>query len=819
MAEGQPSPGGPPSAPSEPDLRADDPGLGSPDGATGTDSMPDGEAPSADRDPVPEHATGSGFGDEATTSVDEVPAPVAPEAVTAPEAGPDLDEAPPAPDQPSPQDGPEPSARDGSSADEVAAPTEQPSDAASEPAADGPPETGTAAVVVVPGLETGDTGGTGDPVDEQPGEPVGEPAGPDAGPADAAPATPWPDDSPTIALELSPSAVAPTVKIRPEPTPVDSAPTPVNSAAAPEDAAPTPAGDVDRFGPVEQVLRRHRAALVAVVALTALVALYVADLVSGDGDIPRGVVVAGVAVGGLPVPEAESVLRGALEPRAAGPVVVVAEQLRTELDPAAAGLRVDWAATLQRAAVQPINPFTRIGALFTDRVVDPVSTVDAERAGVALGPFAQLTERPPTEATLRFDRLEPVPVRPADGRRLDVPGAVRALQRDWLSGSPVGVPLIAVPAASSAVDIRSAIDTVARPAVSAPVVVLGDGIRATLAPEVIASALRFRVAPGGDTLVPEVDLEPVIGAVAPQLAPSERPGHNASVSFAGGAPSVVPGQDGRRIDYRATFATLAEALTRTGGSRELPAVYIPEPARVTPEELTAVLAAGEVSSFTTGGFAADSGQNIRRAAEIVNGAVVGPGETFSLNGLTNPRNASNGFVEAGIIEDGQPARGIGGGVSQIATTLYNAAYFAGMTDVEHREHSYYISRYPVAREATVFDDVIDLKFRNDSPGTVVVQTIWTPSSITVKLLGRKVYEVSSSTGPRSNPTQPENVSSSGPNCKASTGAPGFTASDTRTIRELATGQTRSQTRRVTYKPSPNVTCGGGGDDRENGDDD
>ncbi|MGQ0482065.1 MAG: VanW family protein [Pseudonocardia sp.] len=750
------------------------------------------------------------------------------------------------------------------------APTDQPAGAAAEPDADGPPDTGTApstpavvedAVVVEdPERVSGDAGRTGDAaaerpedaaaerpgdaaaerpedaaaeqpgdaVAEQPEEPEGEPAGPDAAPADESPATSRPDDSPTVAAELSPGAAAmaaPTVRIRPAAIPVDDGPVEVDVAEAPipaEDAAPTPAGNIDRFGPVEQVLRRHRAALAVVVALTALLALYVADLVSSEGDIPRGVVVAGIAVGGLPVPEAESVLRGALESRAAGPVVVVAEQLRTELDPAAAGLGIDWAGTLERAAVQPVNPFTRIGALFSDRVVEPVSVVDAERASAALGPFAQLTERPPTEATVRFDGLEPVPVRPADGRRLDVPGAVRQLQRDWLSGSPVSVPLIGVPAASSAVDLRSAIDSVARPAVSAPVVVLGDGLRATLAPEVIASALRFRVAPGGDTLVPEINVEPVIGAVAPQLAPSERPGRNASVSFAGGAPSVVPGQDGRRIDYPATFATLAEVLTRTGGSRELPAVYVSEPAKVTPEELTAVLAAGEISSFTTGGFAADSGQNIRRAAEIVNGAVVGPGETFSLNGLTNPRNASNGFVEAGIIEDGQPARGIGGGVSQIATTLYNAAYFAGMTDVEHREHSYYISRYPVAREATVFDDVIDLKFRNDTPNTVVVQTIWTPSSITAKILGRKIYEVTSTTGPRSNPTQPENVSGSGPNCKASTGAPGFTASDTRTIRELATGQVRTETRRVTYKPSPNVTCGGGGgggDDRENRDDD
>ena len=91
------------------------------------------------------------------------------------------------------------------------------------------------------------------------------------------------------------------------------------------------------------------------------------------------------------------------------------------------------------------------------------------------------------------------------------------------------------------------------------------------------------------------------------------------------------------------------------------------------------------------------------------------GETFSLNGATEPRNESNGYVEAGIISEGHASRGVGGGVSQVATTLYNAAYFAGMTDVTHKPHSFYISRYPPGREATVFEGAIDMKFRNDAP--------------------------------------------------------------------------------------------------------
>ena len=80
-----------------------------------------------------------------------------------------------------------------------------------------------------------------------------------------------------------------------------------------------------------------------------------------------------------------------------------------------------------------------------------------------------------------------------------------------------------------------------------------------------------------------------------------------------------------------------------------------------------------------------------------------------------------------------------------------------MTDVEHKQHSFYISRYPPGREATVFEGAIDMKFRNDNPTGVMIQTAWTPTSLTVRLYGTKRFDVTSSTGPRTNPTEPTKV--------------------------------------------------------------
>ncbi len=569
---------------------------------------------------------------------------------------------------------------------------------------------------------------------------------------------------------------------------------------------------------LERSLRRYVGLLAGAVLVAFLSAFYVADLVSGPGRLPRGVVAAGVPIGGLEPVDAEQALRDALGTRSTVPVVLTAEAARAVIDPRAVGLAIDWAGTVRRANVRPVNPITRLTSLWVEREVQVVTTSDSARIGAALEGLDRQVTRPPVEGSVRFAGLEPVPVDPVGGRALDLAAALATIERDWLGGGPVVLPVVEVAAATTAADVRGAIDEVARPAVSAPVTVLGEGVRAVVAREVIASALTFRpdpaagtgnaVAPGaGARLVPVIDTAAVTAAVRPGLAPSERLGRDATLDFAAGAPTVVESQDGRTIDYPATFATLPGVLTRTAGTREIAAVYTVRPAKVTADELRGLLTAGEVSTFTTGGFAADSGRNIRRAAEMINGKVVRPGQTFSLNGATNPRNAANGFVEAGIIEQGRPARGVGGGVSQVATTLYNAAYFAGMTDVEHQEHSFYISRYPVAREATVFDDVIDVKFRNEGPAPVLILTRWTPSSLTVRMLGTKIFEVTSATGPRSNPTSPPVIEVGG-RCTPSKGAAGFTASDTRTLRELRTGQTRRETRTVTYRPSPTIVCAG-----------
>ncbi len=582
--------------------------------------------------------------------------------------------------------------------------------------------------------------------------------------------------------------------------------------AGPEDPVATPdtpppdGTDATATAGGEQPPRRRRILLVASLLIGLLAILYGGDLALGAGKMPRGVTVAGIPVGGLAIADAERELRGQIEPRGSQPVKVTVGDAGSEIDPKAAGLSVDWPGTIQRAADQPLNPVTRISSLFTEREVGVASTTNQEALDAALVALGPVVDHPPTEGSVRFEGITPVPVQPVPGQQLDVAGAERVLQREWALGRPVALPLIVLPPITTSEDVAAAIDKVAKPAVSAPVIVTGEGgVEGTLTPEAITGVLSFRADPQG--LVPEINVTAVTDALEPALAPSETPGRDASLDFSSGRPVVTPSKDGRGVDYEATVKDLLSVLTSTG-DRKIVAVYADQPAELTTEEVNNLGITGVIGEFTTRGFATDSGKNIRRAAQVINGMIVEPGKTFSLNGATQPRNGSNGYVEAGIINDGHASRGVGGGVSQIATTLYNAAYFAGMVDVEHKEHSFYISRYPPGREATVFDNKIDMKFRNDNPTGVMIQTIWTPDSITVRLFGTKRYEVTSSPGPRTQETEPQKVTiKDGEPCAESDGAPGFTVTDTRTLREISTGQVRTETRTVKYNPAPIVECG------------
>ncbi|ATE57778.1 hypothetical protein CNX65_34425 [Actinosynnema pretiosum] len=581
------------------------------------------------------------------------------------------------------------------------------------------------------------------------------------------------------------------------------------TALGPHVVEQQPGGDAPASDADAKRRRNRKIGLVAASVVGALAVLWGVDLAVSSGNVPRGVTVAGVDVGGMSHSDAEDKLRDEISPRLEKPIKVKAGDVETELDPKAAGLELDWTATLDQAGSQPLSPITRVTSFFSTREVGIVSKADDAKVTAALEGLRGTTDHDPAEGTIRFEGAKPVAVDPKQGQKLEVPEASGVLLSSWANGNGVELPVATTPVKTTREGVAKALEEVATPAVASPVVIKGEGKDATLAPENLAAVLVFEPADDG-SLNAKVDNGKVIEAAGPQLKETEKEGKDAEIVFDGGKPTVKESVDGLGVDWDKSLNGFIDVLKRAD-KREVKAEYKHTPAKVTTEQANKMGIKEVIGEFQTGGFAQDSGVNIRVVAEKVNGAIVKPGETFSLNGYTGPRGKAEGYVDAGIIENGAPGRAVGGGISQFATTLYNAYYYAGMKDAGHKEHSYWISRYPAGREATVFMDtagnsLIDIKFTNPDDTGVAIQTIWTPSSIKIVLWGTKNYDVTGSTGEKTNPTDPQEIKKSTQPCVASAGAQGFTVTDTRTIKDRRTGQTRNETRTVKYDPSPKIVC-------------
>jgi vancomycin resistance protein YoaR len=343
---------------------------------------------------------------------------------------------------------------------------------------------------------------------------------------------------------------------------------------------------------------------------------------------------------------------------------------------------------------------------------------------------------PPREGRVRVEDGVVEARMPEAGRRVDA-RTLRTLASGVLEGRrQASLPLVPAEPHTTRADVEAAAEEV-RALIAGPIDVRLGQVRAEISPEQVGSLIRTAVRPGqpeGARL--EVRLAParVESFLEPFRAEVEKAPQPATFAVGGGSVRINRSVPGRELDT--SLATehllrIAQSPERTG---RLPLARVQ--ADFTTKDAKALGIVEEVSSFTTNHAAGEPRvQNIHRAADILDGAVVEQGETFSLNGHLGNRTADRGFVEAPVIYNGEFTTDVGGGVSQLATTTFNAVFFGGYPILEHQAHSFYISRYPMGREATVSWPKPDLIFRNDTPSGLLIKTEYTGSSITVRIYG------------------------------------------------------------------------------------
>ena len=587
-----------------------------------------------------------------------------------------------------------------------------------------------------------------------------------------------------------------------------------------EQAAAEPAPPEQKKSEAVAPARRRRL-LLALGAAALLVLVWGAAAFATTQHIFAGSTVSGVAVGNMSPAQAESTVAGAINAQLGQPVTLVVGNATDTLVPAESGVSVDARASVERLTGFTLNPLTLIGRL-RGADVDAVTRVDARSLTTALDARLDVLAVGASDAGVTLNGTTPVLVPGSIGTGLDVDSAVTTLSENW----PLGRETIELPdgearPAITDEEAQTLIDKVLTPLLSGDFTITVEGTDAAarawrptvvLMPEQLAELVRIGTADGDITasLDPQGLRETVLAAMGPEI---ESPVQDATWTIEGRAdakPVYVEAHGGTVVDAEALAADVLTAATQDGGAGErriaLPMID-QAPAVTTP---AADWGMNQVIGEYSTPYYPDAArtQNLVAGTAAINGTVVMPGGVFSLTDALGPIDEEHGFASAGVVTNGQHTDAMGGGLSQVATTVFNAGFEAGMDDVEHTPHNYWFTRYPAGREATLWTGNLDVKFGNSTPTAVMVQAWAVDGEVHVRLWGTPYYQVSIDNGTPHNYRAYQTQRQSGGNCVPyGGGAQGFDITVTRSRTKPDGQKLPDDVLSTSYDSDNPVVCG------------
>jgi vancomycin resistance protein YoaR len=503
--------------------------------------------------------------------------------------------------------------------------------------------------------------------------------------------------------------------------------------------------------------RRRRArlvwqrSLVAVALLGAIGALFGLAFAGSPARIAEGVRIAGVDVGGMKPAQARALLERRAHALAGVPVTFSAAGRHWRLRPATLGVQVDWRAAVddarrQGAGLGPLRGFRRIEVRVFGADVAPPTRVYNAALDHQLDRIDRAVSRPHREAAVELRGLKPVVVPPRTGHVLDRRAAATAIVRALaaLQRVPVALPVrVDLPRVTAGELAPAAVRV--ETALSAPVRLVLGPTRWRLPRWRIAELLELPRGGSRELRIGGPGADRYFGRL--QRAVDHAP-VDADFAVYSDAVRIIPAKPGIALDVAATAdAILAAALSPA--SRVARLVVQTKPAKLSTAEARAMGISGLVGSYETFyGGDANRIHNVQLVSRLIDRHLIAPGATFSFNEATGARTADKGFLEAPVIINGELQTGLGGGVCQVSTTVFNAAYEAGLSITARTNHALYISHYPQGRDATVNYPDVDLRFVNDTGHWLLLRTFVGPSALVVGLFGTPAHRrVVSDTAP------------------------------------------------------------------------
>jgi vancomycin resistance protein YoaR len=471
-------------------------------------------------------------------------------------------------------------------------------------------------------------------------------------------------------------------------------------------------------------------------------AVFLTAFAGSPARLANGVHVAGVDVGGLTPKEARKLLERRFEDVQRTPIRFVAGGKSFQLMAVQLGIQPDFADAVEAARREgdgfgPVRGYRRLQLRFGEQDVQPRVSVWDSAVGFKVGQIAKAVDRRPREAALVRHGLKIALVDGREGRVLDREAAAHVVVStlSTFRRAPVTLPVRTAEPTVQTSRLEPALRR-ARTAVSEPV-------RLVLAARAYRLP-RWRVAqllelPAGGRTALRIG-GPAADDYFQALARTvETKPEDAGFAVDGTKVSIVPGKAGIGLDAVASARAILAAATSPGNREAHLVTQQTQPARTTAEVKTMGIV-GLVSSYETI-YGGDSNRrhNVQLVAHLVDNHLIAPGAEFSFNKTTGERTAAKGFLEAPVIINGELQTGLGGGICQVSTTIFNAAFEAGLSITERTNHALYISHYPLGRDATVDYPSLDLKFQNDTGHWLLLRTFVGESSLVVNLYGTPIH--------------------------------------------------------------------------------
>ena len=493
--------------------------------------------------------------------------------------------------------------------------------------------------------------------------------------------------------------------------------------------SPTPQSGAPAWGAV--------LALLAVAIIVAgVAAMFILELWLADRIIP-GVYVWDVDVGGLDRDQAMERLSAAFRyPDDRHPTLRYGEQV-WPVDPADLGIQLDVAATVDAALAvghrgELVDQFKeQLSVLVESELVAPVLTFDHGAGTMFISQVAREVNQPLRNASLSLGEDLSVTVVPGrDGREVDGEATRQALiaRIEEMGGGAVD---LVVRETEPLLTDLGAVQTQVQRILSSPLTLTAPGLEPwIIEPATLAGWLILRPTTGDDgTATLSVTLDPgQASALAQEISSQvERPPTDAQFRFDDAVGALVPIVDsvpGQMLDITATVSLIETAAN--SDQRTVPLTLTPVRPTVSTEDgpqfgIVELIGEG-TTSFA--GSTASRVQNIVVGASQFDGVLVAPGETFSFNHFLGEVTAEQGYEESIIIWGNTTRADVGGGLCQVSSTAFRAAFWAGLPVSERWAHAFRVSYYepPKGLDATIYSPSVDLKWVNDTGHHVLIQT-------------------------------------------------------------------------------------------------